>query len=293
MRITDLTESYLRYVIQQDHPARYEADFPELFEHYYTFWAQPQAYAFRDSKQVIARRDLLLERLPLLAERFERNGLEAGDIDVVIFVGHGTSNGHAFHARGRWTVWLPLETYGSSQAVDIFGSHEIAHALHYQQQPDFYFKDEKEKNQVFRQLVTEGIATLISKEILGLSDEQALWADYLPFEHIQRWYAACRKRERELFRLVADTLPYSDKQNPLFSFSPSEDVSKNRAGYYVGLVLIERYARRQGLGDLFAISKEEFWQFVKGELYGTLYDQESAAKPIAESVERSKFNNKT
>lgn len=268
MHIIDLTEPYLRYVIQQDHPARYEANFPELFEHYYIFWAQLQTYSFRDSEEVVARRDLLLERLPLLAERFERNGLKPSDIDVVIFVGHGTSNGHAFHSKGRWIVWLPIETYGSSQAVDIFSSHEIAHALHYRYQPDFYFKDKKEKNQVFRQLVTEGIATLISREILGVSDEQALWADYLPLEYVQHWYATCRKREKELFRLVADTLPYSDEQNRLFSFSPSEDVSENRAGYYVGLALIERYARRQGLalGDLLAISKEEFWQIVLSSL---------------------------
>lgn len=268
MRVTDLTEYYLQYVIEQSDPVRYEATFPQLFEHYYTFWAQPQSYSFRDVEAVVFRRNLILERLPSLLERFEYNGLKSTDIDVIIFVGHGTSNGHAFPFMGRWIVWLPVETYHSPQAIEVFVSHEMAHALHYQQQPDFYFRDKRYKNQVFRQLVTEGIATLSSKEILGVSNEQALWADYLPFERVQQWYAACVEREEELFRVVADKLQSNDEQNRLFSFSETDDVLENRAGYYAGLVLIEHYAKQHSLTlrDLFAISKEEFWQIIQSLL---------------------------
>lgn len=268
MRVTDLTEHYLRYVIQQDDTTRYEATFPQLFEHYYTFWAKPQSYSFRDAEKVVFQRNLILERLPSLSEKFERKGLKSTDIDVTIFVGHGTSNGHAFPLMGRWIVWLPVETYHSPQAVDVFVSHEMAHALHYQQQPDFYFKDKRYKNQVFRQLVTEGIATLSSKEILGVSDEQALWADYLPSERIQQWYKACSERKEELFWVVANNLESSDEQNCLFSFSETDNVLENRAGYYVGLVLIERYAKQQGLTlrDLFAVNKEEFWRIIQSLL---------------------------
>lgn len=268
MHVIDLTEYYLKYVIQRDDTARYEATFPQLFEHYYAFWAKPQTYSFRDVEKVAFHRNLILARLPSLLERFEREGLKFEYIDIAIFVGHGTSNGHAFPLMGRWVVWLPVESYHSPQFIDIFVSHEMAHALHYQQQPDFYFKDEKEKNQVFRQLVTEGIATLVSKEILDASDEQALWADYLPFERVQQWYKACLERKEELLRIVAENLDSSDEQNRLFSFSETDNVLENRAGYYAGLALVEHYAKQQGLTlrDLFSISKEEFWRIIQSLL---------------------------
>lgn len=268
MHVIDLTEHYIRHIIQQDDALRYESVFPELFQHYYTFWAQPQSYSFRDTEEIVRRRNLLFERLPLLSKQFESKDLPITDVDILLFVGHGTSNGHAFPSRSRWVVWLPIETYHSPQAVDVFVSHEIAHALHYQQQPAFYFRDEREKNQVFRQLVTEGVATFISKEVLGVGHEEALWADYLPLDRVQQWYRACLEREREIFRIVADTLKRSDRQNRLFSFSETEDILENRAGYYAGLMLIERYAKQQyfALQDLLGISKERFWQIIQVSL---------------------------
>lgn len=268
MHVIDLTERYIRHVIQQDDVLCYESAFPELFEHYYTFWAQPQLYYFRDIEEIIRRRNLISEHLPLLSKQFEGKGLPITDIDVLLFVGHGTSNGHTFPLTSRWVVWLPIETYHSPQAVDVFVSHEIAHALHYQQQPVFYFKDKREKNLVFRQLVTEGIATFISREILGVSNEQALWADYLTADHVQRWYRDCVKYEKEIFRIAADKLDYSDPENRLFSFSETDDVLENRAGYYAGLMLIERYAKQQGLmlQDLLKISQTSFWQIIRSSL---------------------------
>jgi uncharacterized protein YjaZ len=269
MRIIDLTEEYIQHVIQEDQIDNYEANFPQLFEHYYTFWAQPQKYLFRDVQEIVFRRNLVLAHLPWLVERFERKKLHITDVDVVVFVGHGTSNGHAFPSKeDHWVVWLPLEAYSSPQIVDVFVAHEIAHALHYQLQPAFYFRDVQEKNQVFRQLVTEGIATLTSKEVLNISNKQALWADYLPRERIERWYKACLEREDELFCFVADKLESSDEQNGLFSFSDTDEILENRAGYYAGLVLVERYVRQQGLTlqDLFRTSKEEFWHIMRSSL---------------------------
>ncbi|WP_299025262.1 DUF2268 domain-containing putative Zn-dependent protease [uncultured Thermanaerothrix sp.] len=265
MLIIDLTKHYIRHVIQHNDIARYESAFPELFQHYHTFWAPLQAYSFRDAEEIARRRDFVIGRLPLLSKRFEEKGLNVTNIDIVLLVGHGTSNGHAFPLTTRWIVWLPLETYHSPQAVDVFVSHEIAHALHYQQQPAFYFRNEYEKNKVFRQLVTEGIATFISKEVLSISNEQALWADYLPFDRVQQWYEACLEREEEIFRVLADELDCSDRRNRLFSFSETDNVLENRAGYYAGLILIERYVKQQclTLQDLLGTSEKRFWQIIQ------------------------------
>ncbi len=268
MRVTDLTKDYLEFVLQKDAPEQYENCFPELFEYYYKFWAQPQPYFFRNADEILHRRNLILKRLPVLSEQFARLGMDFASIEIVLFVGHGTSNGHAFYLQGRWLVWLPIEGYHSLQAIDVFVSHEIAHALHYRRQPDFYFKNIQERNHLFRQLVTEGIATLTSKVVLGVSNEQALWADYLPVEAIQRWYKQCIQRENELLRTIAHKLESSDDENKLFSFSDTDDVFENRAGYYAGLILMERYLKQSGLSlqDLFRISKREFRHIIRSLL---------------------------
>lgn len=165
-------------------------------------------------------------------------------------------------------VWLPIETYPTAFAMDVFFIHEIAHALHYQRQPDFFFKDEVERTQIFRQLVTEGIATLASKELLRIRDEQALWADYLPPQEVQRWYEQCQRRKGELFQMVAGKLITSDPQNRLFSYSNSADVAENRAGYYLGLRLIEHFMETEGLylREILEVGKTELLRVTQGFL---------------------------
>ncbi|MCX8063114.1 MAG: DUF2268 domain-containing protein [Anaerolineales bacterium] len=258
--MNDLTHSYILYVLKQGDIRRYEAAFPQLFAHYYAYYAEPMPYSFRDEGEILRRRELMLQRLSLIAQRFKQQGLPLEGFKIVLFVGHGTSNGHAFPLEGQWVVWLPLETYPTPTAMDIFFTHEIAHALHYQRQPDFFYRSEAERTQVFRQLVTEGLATLFSKELLNVSDELALWGDYLPQNDVQRWYQQCQQREEELFRMAFENLWISDSQNRLFSYSDSDDVAENRAGYYIGLRLIEYYMKNHGLHlqGILGIRKAEF-----------------------------------
>lgn len=268
MKLTDLIPLYLQEVISKNDPCRYEAALPPLFEHYYTYYASPQPYSFLNEEEILHRRQQALQRIPLLLQKFEENGLALQGIRLVLFVGHGTSNGHAFPLGDQWVVWLPLEAYPTAFAMDVFFTHESAHALHYQRQSDFYFKDEVERTQIFRQLVTEGIATLASKELLGIRNEQALWADYLPPQEVRQWYEQCQQREGELFQMVAGKLNISDPQNRLFSFSNSADVVENRAGYYLGLRLVEHFMETQGLRlqDILEVGKTEFLRVIQGFL---------------------------
>ncbi|MCS6910369.1 MAG: hypothetical protein NZM11_07350, partial [Anaerolineales bacterium] len=72
------------------------------------------------------------------------------------------------------------------------------------------------------------------------------------------------QREPKLFRIAAAKLENSNERNTLFSFSETDDVLENRAGYYLGLVLIERYMKQENLSlhDLFGIGKEKFWNII-------------------------------
>jgi hypothetical protein len=263
MQIIDLTTHYIQYVIYQNRLDFYEASFPQLFEHYYRFWASRSPYFYREENEIQHRRKLISERLAFLEDRFLSRGLVLDQVVIVLFVGQGTSNGHAFPIDEKWIVWLPVESYPSPFTIDVFASHEIAHALHYQKQPEFFFNTEEEKTNVFRQVVTEGIATITSKNVLDIDDEQALWADYLPKEQIRQWYAECVSREAEILGIVAEKLESSD--GSLFSYTGSEDVIENRAGYYAALKIIQSilYENKLSLIELYTIEKQALFRMIQ------------------------------
>jgi hypothetical protein len=150
MQIIDLTTQYIHSVVHQDNPDSYESSFPHLFEHYYRFWAPRGTYFYRDVKEIQRRRKRMVERLAFLENRFLSKGLVLDKLVTVLFVGRGTSNGHAFPFGEKWVVWLPVESYPSSFTIDVFASHEIGHALHYQKRPEFFFDTEEEKTNVFQ-----------------------------------------------------------------------------------------------------------------------------------------------
>jgi hypothetical protein len=266
MQIIDLTTQYIHSVVHQDNPDSYESSFPHLFEHYYRFWAPRGTYFYRDVKEIQRRRKRIVERLAFLENRFLSKGLVLDQLVTVLFVGRGTSNGHAFPFGEKWVVWLPVESYPSSFTIDVFASHEIGHALHYQKRPEFFFDTEEEKTNVFRQVVTEGIATLTSKYVLEISDQQALWADYLPPEQCDRWYRQCLLREAEILQTVAEKLEISD--NGLFSFTGDQNVLQNRAGYYAALKLIHRilHENKLSLPELLKIEKQTFFKMIQALL---------------------------
>lgn len=266
MQLIDITPSYVKYVIRQDKPEFYEASLPQLFAHYQRFWAPPGEYFYREEDEILRRRELIGSRLAFLEERFSSQGLGLEAVVVVLFVGQGTSNGHAFPMDEKWVVWLPVESYPTPLCVDVFVAHELAHAEHYQRQPEFFFETEAQKTNVFRQVVTEGIATLTSRQVLDIDEQQALWADYLPDDQIQRWYAECVRRESELLANVARKLESSDED--LFSYRGGEDVLKNRGGYYAALRIIQRILdqNRLALSELFTIDKQGFLRMITASL---------------------------
>jgi hypothetical protein len=270
MQVIDLTQHFIDCVVRNDNQLAYEGFFPALFEHYYRFWTTRRPNFKFGEAEVIRRTKLIKERLPIIERCFANNGLPIDAMTIALFVGHAASNGHAFEHEGRFVVWIPVETYSSARAADVFIAHEIAHALHYQGEPAFYFTDHIEKGQGFRQLATEGVATLVAKVVMGIDEVEALWADYLPRDKAQAWYEQCKSREKELAGYALAHLEDSDKENSLFWYSDSEDVFQNRAGYYLGLVLAERICRKRecSLSGLLTLSRTEFQQMLTECLLG-------------------------
>lgn len=251
MQIIDLTENYRIDFVRNRNRTAYENAFPELFEHYYRFWtSQKLDIVDMPAREISIRKAWIQYHLETLAPVLRANKFDCDVFDVVLFIGVGTTNGHAFKLKDRFQVWLPLETYTSEKLVKTFVTHEIAHALHYHYSPLFYFESEVDKNILSRLLITEGMATYLTRELLAISDNEALWGDFLDKSEAQGWWAACQREEPRLFRIFYNDYCKSDANPGLFCANERDDIFKFRAGYYAGLKLIDQYAKDRHLNIL-------------------------------------------
>lgn len=248
MQIIDLTKRYQIKYIQEGNRKEYENSFPNLFHHYYQFWANRESNITIVNNEEIQTRKIwinrLIERLQNILEKIE---IDSSAIDCVYLIGVGTTNGHAYRYNNKFHVWLPLETYTTERLTQVFVTHEIIHSLHYHYSSSFYFNSKDEQLQLSRQLITEGLATFLTKELLGISDLEALWADYLDKNDAQKWQQKCQEEERNLFRLIYENYYQSNQDLKIFYASNPDNIYQFRSGYYAGLKLIENYVEKDDL----------------------------------------------
>ncbi|HET6402441.1 MAG TPA: DUF2268 domain-containing putative Zn-dependent protease [Candidatus Kapabacteria bacterium] len=222
----------------------------EFLDHYKTFWAGATLEESSLSADEIAtRRSLVLRHVTASDELLRARGFSTEHIRAILFVGNGSANGHAYLDRDGAVVWFAIECFKSEMEAKIFTMHELIHALHYAARPEFSFQTIEQKNTVWRQLITEGIATYLTKRLWNLTDEEALWADALPPDQIQSWMTACRDSEKELFEFVRENFESSDPSIELFYSANPADIFSYRAGYYVGMKVIESIAAEYDLSD--------------------------------------------
>lgn len=248
MRIIDLTECYQEKYVQNGDRGGYESSFPELFDHYYRFWTKREYdLELVTEDEIRIRKGWITQLIEKLTAVLHAVKIDSRSVNFVFLVGVATTNGHAFRHEDEYYVWLPLETYTTEKRVQVFATHEIAHALHYLNSPAFYFNDKDEQLQTSRQLITEGLATWVTRELLSLSNLDALWADYLDASEAQRWWQKCSDAEQELFERIAAIYHVCDHDLEIFQASDPADIYRYRSGYYAGLRLIDRYARENSL----------------------------------------------
>lgn len=240
MNIIDLTENYIDCLSGKIDFRSYERSYPELFSHYFKYWSNRESYsALLTKSEVIKRRNLISGVLNEIEERFLVYNINTKNISLVLFVGQGTSNGHVFRDKEKFVVWIPVECYKTITQARIFVTHEILHSAHYSLSLDFYFENVRDKRSICRQLITEGIATWLTLKILQIDQGVALWADYLSKRDLRLWINECKQGEMELLNLVHKTFRSTSNSIGLFNAGDTSDVTGNRAGYYVGLKLIE------------------------------------------------------
>ncbi len=263
MRITNLVKNYHEDFDDKD-KSRYLQSFPELFEHYFSYWSDESLPFFKD-KEVIARGEqLILKGFPVIEKKMRELSIDLNDIDVVLFVGQNVSNGHAALLDGTWTVWLPVEAYASKEQVDIFVTHEMVHAVHYKKHPELYFSSINEKQLTSRQVITEGLATYISMLVAGVNEKKALWADFLSDEQIDQWMNNCEKQIANLAITVLER--WDESAQGLFQANDSEDIMKFRAGYYLGMKSIKDIVKDRGIAGLLDLNGEDLTREVYSEI---------------------------
>ncbi len=251
IRLLDLTPAYFQARDLRD--GGLSVAYPQLFQHYYRFWADLDDDIGLDEMQIRRRAHLVRSRLPGVQRAFSEHDF-VGARDVVLFVGKGSSNGHAFwdDARRTFVVWLAVEAYATPLQIDVFATHELLHAWHYTFQPAFYFQDQATKNLIGRQIITEGLATWGTLEVLGCDDLTALWADYVSRDFAQRWYQQCQNREPEMAQYLLHAWHAHPADNAWFAMWDEHDVTQYRGGYYMGLQVMRFLHKHFGL-DLHAL----------------------------------------
>ena len=261
MQIVDLSANYKKSILENNSLPEYETAFPELFDHYFKYWARREHFVKTlNEKEVEERKSLVVNKLKYIEEKINNFGLSTEKIKIILFVGQNTANGHAFRHNDEFVVFIPIEAYKTALQADIFITHEIIHALHYTDVPEFYFRGKGDKNSVSRQLITEGLATYLSAGIMGVDSITALWADYIPTNKRDQWWKKCMDANEKLFKLCADGF-YSTNQ-ALFESANPKDIYSYRSGYYVGYKVIEEIINTCGIKsvDLLKYPKDKIYR---------------------------------
>ena len=237
----------------------------EFLDHYQKFWAGTTIEnSSLSANEIALRQALVLRHVNASAELLRVRGFSTDRIRAILFVGNGSANGHAYLDREGAVAWFAIECFKRELETKVFTMHELIHALHYAARPEFSFQTIEQKNTVWRQLITEGIATYLTKRLWNLTDEETLWADALPPEQIQSWMTACRDSEKRLFDLLRENFESHDLSIDLFYASNPADIFSFRAGYYVGMKVIESIATQYHLShcDLLNVTSAEMKRLV-------------------------------
>lgn len=240
MKIVDLTG--LQPYLEEDVPPADRSDLlPNLIEHYTRYVAPwPTADDGLATEAIIPQRnrvfDTLQQSIPILNEA----GLNNERLIALLMVGQARSNGHAYLDHGYAIAWFDIRCYDKPSTATIFSMHELIHAIHYQQDPQFYFNTQSERRNTERQLLTEGVATYCTKRLLGVSDVEALWGDELPPDASTAWLRECNENVPQLSHRLKSAISANDADDSLFLARNPNDPFGYRQGYYLGLRLIEQ-----------------------------------------------------
>lgn len=211
----------------------YEARHRSIFDSYYTGWGvvgtrSIAASRVRDLAPEVASRESRARALLESTERaMQALGLLAEEVDAVLLVGVGGSNGWVTRWAGAPTLFLALEVLPEPPYDEILVAHEMTHLVHEREHQETW------PETVGTRLFSEGLAGALSRHIVpGHRLDAYLWFD----DAHERWLSDCADRVREISDLALADLGLAEDRGARF-FSARPDLADGlpvRSGYWLG-----------------------------------------------------------
>ncbi|MBI1908021.1 hypothetical protein HYS28_01210 [Candidatus Uhrbacteria bacterium] len=184
--------------------------------------------------------------------------------DCVALLGNGTASGHAVMLDGAGYAWIALEAYTTRKQVEVFMTHELAHAIHYRTSPEWYPSTRDAYFRTGRAVFTEGLASFVTMRALGISEGDALWADYRPAAWVHDWMTSLAASEHEAWQRLRGTWAATADATLLTANDDAPHVH-NRAGYFYGMRLAAQLAQQMSIRELLSLHPAEVASFITHE----------------------------
>jgi hypothetical protein len=182
------------------------------------------------------------------------------DLQAVVMVGLGTSNGWVSEFRGRPTLFLAVEQIPDTAAPRILAAHELAHAVQLPL-PEATWSDEGPLGQW---IYSEGFATALTAELMpeyGLAKHLWFGGGY------DDWLAECvRVLPAAQAAILADLESEDDEVAGRYLYLNRESPFPHRIGYLVGTQLVQDLRRTYGWPELARWSPERAMEEVRRAL---------------------------
>jgi hypothetical protein len=173
--------------------------------------------------------------------------------DIIFFIGSGGWDGHAtiikdkpytFFDMFRMNQWLA----NSNFCKEAHFTHELVHAIHYYQSPEYYLGNYKTPgDNLLKRLIAEGMGTYLSYKITGVDFFHAAWLGIIDDTLCSRWEESCLRHKNTIKELLKkalhDSCAEKEISNSLFSVPGfnDDDLVSGRFGYYYGAKIIEEF----------------------------------------------------
>lgn len=247
----------------------YEADAAEAFSVYFGGWASRAAVpaaadAAPDLLDGLEEREARALSAARAAELVLRDAglLEAGpddDLDVVLLVGVGASNGWVAPLHGRPTLFLALELLPPTPYDVVLAVHEAVHLAVERRRPDAPWPDG-----LVQAVVDEGLATVLSRRLVpGLAESAYLWFD----DDHGEWVRACEVAAAGL-RLRALTALTDDASADDLFLMGRGGAAPERGGYWLADRVMTQVLSTHGLDDVIGWTHSDATAIVSRALEG-------------------------
>ena len=186
------------------------------------------------------------------------------DVDLIIFIGDGSVDGHGVLINNKPYVFFDLYAFiETSYTLEAFLIHEIIHPIHYYFNEDFYPKYfETTEEKYLKKLVVEGIATYFTPFLSDVSFETSYWLGTVNQKEVKDWVKNCKKLKGNIGQKIFETIEKGefnlDLYLKLYCVSDSYDLKNSRIGYYYGTEIIKNLSKQKTFKELLETDYKEF-----------------------------------